>query len=265
MSNGAKLRAAVKFDGGGPYLFSHDAGGWSEQLISAQVPNTPNLDQLACSTSPKGDLHLCGLDLGQGTVYHITNFADGSWQSSWDANFPPPDIRPISQVACATDRFADLHVLAVTRGGTIYHTIRHADGTFADSWEANFPAPDIRPIVRASCTVDGANDLHVLAVTQSGTIYHTIRHADGTFADSWDGNFPPPDIRPVREAACAFETATNLMHVAVLTDRHTQLNQRPLFYSARDLELGDWRPFSWQDVLAALHVEGNLLTVDVSI
>jgi hypothetical protein len=74
-----------------------------------------------------------------------TVFADGTWQP-WSGSFPPPDIRPIGDIACSAGRTGDVFVFALAREGTLYYTNLLSN----DMWHADFPPPDIRPVLPAS-------------------------------------------------------------------------------------------------------------------
>jgi hypothetical protein len=269
VNTGTTLHVMAAFDPGISEHATHEddtflgANGWFPfEFVRDKVPNTIGIVEHACATNQNGDLHICGIT-DPGTLLHTIRFADGTWQSSWEGNFPPPDTRPITQVACATNQNGDLHVLAVTRSGTVYHTIRFADGTWQSSWEGNFPPPDIRPITQVACATNQNGDLHVLAVTQSGRVYHTIRFADGSFGPSWeDINAQMANvinILPIVQAACAFESTNNRLHLCVVN--RTPSEQR-LYYAYGEFPTGIWVP--WDDVLQRLNELGNFLNVSIS-
>ncbi|MBV9613831.1 MAG: hypothetical protein JO011_16105 [Ktedonobacteraceae bacterium] len=239
--------------------------GWFPfEFIRNKVSGTPGVIESACATNQNGDLHILAVT-GNGSVFHTIRFANGNFQSFWDGNFPPPDIRPVAHVACATNPNGDLHILALTRSGSLFHTIRFANGSIQSFWDGNFPPPDIRPVAQVACATNLNGDLHILALTRSGSLFRTIRFANGSIQPSWDGNFPPPDIRPVVQIACAFESANNLLHVCVVNDRPTSaphLNERQLFYTNGDFLSPVWQP--WKDVSSLLNIVGNVSNISIS-
>ena len=83
-----------------------------------------------------------------GSLWHTTKFADGTWLPTWLGDFPSPDIRPISDVACASSSNGDFVVCALTKKGKgrLHYAIRSAGAGWSERWLDDFPAPDIRPI-----------------------------------------------------------------------------------------------------------------------
>src|SRR5207302_1399087 len=82
-----------------------------------------------------GDLHVVAVT-PDGTIWHTIRFASGSWQSNFgNVNDQEGNGGSLhfAEVGCAGIA-GDLHVAAVNPGGTIWHTIRFASG----SWQSNF-------------------------------------------------------------------------------------------------------------------------------
>lgn len=134
-----------------------------------------------------GELHIAVTVWNDGGVFHTIRHADGSW-SGWGnvmgaAGTPSPWGWPHDVVAAGVN--GALQVAVVNNSQTaVYHTIRDSDGNWA-GW-----GPIGRQILDRTlgvCGVDGAsvdNELQLLFETcsNSGSLYHTVRHANG----SWD-------------------------------------------------------------------------------
>lgn len=88
----------------------------------------------------------------------------------------------VIDVSCAWVN-GGLHVCAVDSDGGLWHTIRHADGSWNYNWEdVKAVVGDIGYVKDVSC-VEVNGELHVCAVVAGGHLTHIIRHADG----SWTG------------------------------------------------------------------------------
>jgi hypothetical protein len=122
-----------------------------------------------------------------GGMWHTIRHADGSWVASFgdvkaqEANDPGY----FAAVGCAGVG-DELHVVGLTDVGGMWHTIRHADG----SWVASFgdvkgqEANDPGYFAAVGCAGVG-DELHVVGLTHVGGMWHTIRHADGSWVPSF--------------------------------------------------------------------------------
>jgi hypothetical protein len=131
-------------------------------------------------------LQVLGLT-NDGGMWHTIRHADGSWQPSFGdvKGQESNDPGHFGAVGCAGVG-GELQVVGVTRDGGMWHTIRHADG----SWQPSFgdvkgqESNDPGHFGAVGCA--GVNgELQVVGVTRDGGMWHTIRHADG----SWQPSF----------------------------------------------------------------------------
>jgi hypothetical protein len=169
--------------------------------------------QVACATTPQGELHALALDANGDALWHTVRAADGTWPSPFVdviTQLPPfgqqaaapgawPGYElPAFQVSCASNLEGALHVLLavpipqelnkqndpkwplVQPSGGLWHLVRWADGSWFDSWpDAPSPWP-IKTMGRtwldaAACAVDGATgDLHVVALDNLDGLWHTL-------------------------------------------------------------------------------------------
>jgi hypothetical protein len=80
----------------------------------------------------------------------------------------------------------DLHIVGIANYTDVWHTIRHADGSWQPAFggvgsdQQGFPAVDCAGV---------GHDLHVVAIDgidNGGPIWHTVRNADGTWQSGFD-------------------------------------------------------------------------------
>jgi hypothetical protein len=132
-----------------------------------------------------GELHVCGVT-SDGKMWHTIRHADGSWIRPFgDVKGQTSDPGHFSAVACAAVN-GELHVCGITTGfiipdGKMWHTIRHADGSWTRPFgDVKSQTGDPGPFSTVGCV--GVNgELQVCGVTTDGKMWHTIRHADGSW------------------------------------------------------------------------------------
>jgi hypothetical protein len=121
-------------------------------------------------------------------LWHTIRHADGSWQIAYDS-IDGAESNPVyafSDAACAATA-TNVQVVAVGPAGQLYHTVRNANGSYQPSFGivesvvSGAPGP-----FKAACCAAAANDdVHVVALALNGQLWHTVRHADG----SWQSSF----------------------------------------------------------------------------
>jgi hypothetical protein len=118
-----------------------------------------------------------------GQMWHTIRNADGTWQPSYGLveSQEQNDPGPFMDVGSAGVADA-LQLVGLSQTGQMWHTIRNADGTWQSSYgliedqEQNDPGA----FMAVSCA--GVGDmLHVVGLSQSGQMWHTVRSADGTW------------------------------------------------------------------------------------
>jgi hypothetical protein len=133
-------------------------------------------------TSPDQVLQLAGLT-DTGGIWHTIRLNDSSWQSFFGdvKGVESNDPGHFSAVGCAGVN-DQLQLAALTDDGKMWHTIRRADG----SWQSFFgdvkgvESNDPGYFSAVSCAGVGGQ-LHVVGLTDDGGMWHTIRHADGSW------------------------------------------------------------------------------------
>jgi hypothetical protein len=144
----------------------------------------------AAQSDLPGELDLAGLD-GHGTIWHTIRHPNGSWEPFGNVNRAVAAVNgsfpaSFSWAAIAGGPGAGgLHVTGVASSGDILHTIDNR------GW---IPWGDVSKVVghpggsfsRVAVGFVGlasgpSSDLHLAGVDGHGTIWHTIRHGDGSW------------------------------------------------------------------------------------
>ena len=126
-----------------------------------------------------------------GHLWHTGRRPDGSWTGLGDVNGQFSIPGPVTAVSAATDGVAgkpqfmwDSQFLFTTADGHLWHTIRNPDGSWTGLGDVNGQFSIPGPVAAVSATADGvAGETQFLFTTADGHLWHTIRHADG----SWTG------------------------------------------------------------------------------
>jgi hypothetical protein len=180
-----------------------DPPAWPYKLgdVHAAVPG-PSIGPtvgVACATNPKtGDLHVLALDQNGGLWHTIRQADPPAWSAPFDDVLGSVPSDPFAgspgrarSVACATNSDGDLHVLLVGPVDDLWHTVRKANPPhWPDPWvQLTYSAGSVVPgegpslMPQAACATNPQGDLHVLALDESGRLWHTLRHADGTWPE----------------------------------------------------------------------------------
>src|SRR5215218_9215528 len=126
----------------------------------------------------------------------------------------------------------ELHVLAATNDGTLWHNLRDAAGKwglFCKVVEETPSGENPGKVIDSASAVDSNKDLHVLVVTPDGTLCHALRYGAGAgpkigrwtdLADVATVVSPPPGspggIGPIRAVTAATDGLN--LHVLAATE-----------------------------------------------
>jgi kumamolisin len=79
----------------------------------------------------------------------------------------------------------ELQLATTTWDGGLWHTIRHADGSWQQFGDVKGQTGDPGPVLDVDCS-DVGGELQLAVVTADGGLRHTIRHADGSWQQFGD-------------------------------------------------------------------------------
>lgn len=190
-----------------------------------------------------GELHVCGVSV-QGalpfhsfTLYHTIRHTNGSWEPFGNVERVASDPAGVFQTVGCTGVNGELHVCGYS-DGRLYHSIRRVNGSwtsFGDVFRVAGLTQLAGPNTSIACaTVD--NELHVTVAL--GSIYHTIRHANGSWDPFTNLQFAIGNPGPIGEVACA--GFAGQLHLCAITGGkllHTLRDATGLWGPFRDVEL----------------------------
>ncbi|MCB5178294.1 CHAP domain-containing protein [Streptomyces antimicrobicus] len=104
--------------------------------------------------------------------------------------------------------------VAVEAGGNVFHAVRNADRTWTDFGNVENVAGEVPSGVRSIAEAGVNGDTHVLAVSNDGRLYHTIRFADREWAGFGDVHTEAGELTGVTQVT-AVSIGSDL-HVAVV-------------------------------------------------
>jgi hypothetical protein len=123
---------------------------------------------------------------GGGTsLWHTIRYYGGGWQTPGPVNSEISVPGPVAAVAGAGDGVSgEAQYIFTTDDGRLWHTIRHADGTWQPTGSVNSQITIPGPVAAIAAAGDGvAGETQYLYTTGGGaSLWHTIRAADGKWA-----------------------------------------------------------------------------------
>jgi hypothetical protein len=220
--NGSLHVIAVGTDGVLWHTIRHPDGSWQAAFdnVNQQESNGASLQfrAVSCAIERNGTLQLVARDT-TGVLWHTLRHPDGSWQAAFDnVNQQNGASLPFSAVSCAIESTGSLHVVATDMSGVLWHTLRHPDGSWVGAFD-NVSQQNRAglPFSKVYCALENTGSLQLVAADTTGVLWHTIRHADG----SWVGAFGNVNQQESNGASlrfgavsCATDTTGSLQLVA---------------------------------------------------
>ena len=242
--------------GGIWHTIRHADGSWQPSFgdVNGVEANDPGHFTAADCAGVNSELQVLGLT-DAGRMWHTIRHADGSWEPSFGdvKNVEANDPGHFSAVSCAGVN-GELQTVGLTDTGGMWHTIRHADG----SWEPSFgdvkgaEANDPGHFSAVSCasvggTRSGGGELHVVALTDDGKMWHTIRFADGSWEPSFGDVKGAESNDPGHFTAVRCANVDGELQLLGLTDdggmwhtiRHPNGAWQPFFANVKSVEAND--------------------------
>jgi len=171
---------AVTNDGNISHTIRHADGHWELFGDVKKQAGDKGIVTAVAAASVAGELQLAAVT-NDGNIWHTIRHQDRTWEVFGNVKSQAGDIGVVTAVSAAGVE-SELQLVAVTGDGNISHTIRHSDA--AGSWEPFWPvkgeAGDIGAVT-AVTAAGVAGELQLVAVTNDGNIWHTIRHLDGSW------------------------------------------------------------------------------------
>jgi hypothetical protein len=253
--NGELQLSSLTNDGKMWHTIRHPNLSWQPFFgdVKGVESNDPGYFTWIGSAGVNGELQLVGLT-DDGGMWHTIRHPNLSWQPFFGDVKGVESNNPghFRSVACAgvdggRSGGQELHVVAVTNDGKLWHTIRRADG----SWQPFFG--DVKSVESNDpghfCAVGCAGvggDLHVVVLTDIGGMWHTIRHSS-----SWQPFFG--DVKSVESndpghfSAVSCGNVDGELHVAAVTNvggmwhtiRHPDGSWQPSFGDVKSVEKND--------------------------
>ncbi|MCX4528173.1 MULTISPECIES: M23 family metallopeptidase [unclassified Streptomyces] len=127
--------------------------------------------------------------------------------------------------------------VAVESGGGIYHGVRNADRTWTAFGDVESQGGEVPTGVRSISESGIDGDTHVLAVSNEGKLYHTIRFAD----QSWGG------FRDVHAVAGPLTNVTQVTSASIGGDLHVAVVADGSVYHTIRYANGTWALFGKVD------------------
>src|SRR5438034_211705 len=158
-----------------------------------------------------------------GHLWHTLRHADGSWQGLGDVQSQFTIPGPVRVVAAAGDGTAgETQYMFATADGHLWHTIRSAErrvGSLGDV-QSEFAIHDPARVVAATGEGDAGESQYMFA-TADGHLWHTMRHADGSWQGLGDVQSQFAIPAPVRVVAAAGDgTAGETQYFFATADGH---------------------------------------------
>jgi hypothetical protein len=212
------------------------AGSWlTFGDVTGQAGN-PGVVGSVTSALIGGDLHVV-VQTSDGLAWHTIRQANGTWLPFGDITGQAGNPGFIQDVSISGNTAnGDLHVLASTTDGRLWHTIRQANGSWLTFGDVTGQAGNPGVVGSVASALIGG-DLHVVVQTSNdGGAWHTIRRANGTwllFGDVFGQAGNPGSIQDV---SISGNGATGDLHVLAST------TDGGVWHTIRQAN-GGWLPF----------------------
>jgi hypothetical protein len=118
-----------------------------------------------------------------GHLWHTLRRPDGSWTGAGDAQAVLAIPQDVAAVAGTGGAPGETQFMFTTADGHLWHTLRHADGSWTGLGDAQGVLGVTGVIVAVAAANGGAGETQFMFTTADGHLWHTVRRRDG----SWTG------------------------------------------------------------------------------
>lgn len=200
----------------------HADGTWSAEQFSSMDAKETALAAVA------GELHMAERHFVPGSISHMIRGAAGDWTSH-----PTAPIPPRSTGASLTGFGDECRLMVLGEDGMTMHLyVRRADGTWSSPDPTQFEPPSGGVLTNVQIVQVGTQ-LHVIALTSGGLLFHETRGPDNTgsgFRNVYDQVGYPGDVAKFSATASG-----ERLHIAIIT------KSSDLLHTIR-YETGAWQP-----------------------
>jgi len=127
-------------------------------------------------------MHICAVT-DTGDLMHTEQYPNLTFQH-YMGTVNIGNVGKVTKVDCA-GAYGQLHVVFATDAGRVYYTRRNTSGSWEPVVNLGSLVGNISAVADISCTIAGATDLHVCAVTTQGELYHTMKRSANTNQGAW--------------------------------------------------------------------------------
>jgi len=182
------------------HIWGDDGTGCNGSDFVDDTPNqggsnigTPAFPHVSCNNGPNGDLFMNYMDyVDDAAMFMFTAGQVTRMLTALDNERSSVGHRTYRQVTpAAMVLTGELHLLAVDGNDGLWHTIRAADGGWPFGWGdvrgtiVGLGRPDVASLETVSAAVGRNGELHLLVLGRDGSLWHTIRTADGGWPFGW--------------------------------------------------------------------------------
>jgi hypothetical protein len=166
------------------------------------------------------DVHLAGTT-SDGRLWHTLRHPDSHWEPFRDLEQVAGEIGTVTSVDLRYMRKGSVHLTATNSAGVLWHSVRDFNGNWFAFGDVKAAARGgaIGSVIKSSLA-DQGDALHLVAVTATGGIWHTIRQANGGWISFGNVKVPAGDPGSVKDVGISMDPFVGLHVCAVTTDGH---------------------------------------------
>ncbi|GHO92687.1 hypothetical protein KSF_027350 [Reticulibacter mediterranei] len=161
----------------------HADGSWQVlDDVSAQLAISGPVRVIAATNSQPGETQYM-FATADGHLWHTIRQANGSWSGLDDITAQLAVPGPVRAIAATSSQSGEAQFMFATADGHLWHSIRHVDGSWSGLGDVNSQVTIPGPVRAITATSSQSGEAQFMFATADGHLWHTIRHADG----SWSG------------------------------------------------------------------------------
>jgi hypothetical protein len=164
------------------HTIRHANGGWDpEGNVKGQIGDPGDVIALAATSAATAEAQFM-LGTQDGRLWHTIRHANGGWDHEGDVKGQIGDVGQVVAVAATSAAAGEVQFMLAAQDGRLWHTIRHASGGWDRAGDLKGQIGDPGHVIAVAGTSAATGEARFMLATQDGHLWHTIRHANG----SWD-------------------------------------------------------------------------------